>query len=112
MSKSLGQPSHLSTRASARAAISPPKQVARAEPDGYTLLLVTTAHLVSPALYNSLGYDSIRRLRLHLVGDQRSVLHRSPMLTRPTKPSGFVDAAKATPGTLTIGTAGVGPDSI
>jgi tripartite-type tricarboxylate transporter receptor subunit TctC len=58
MSKSLGQPVIFDARVGAGGNIAA-EQVARAEPDGYTLLLVTTAHLVSPALYNSLGYDSI-----------------------------------------------------
>jgi len=35
------------------------EQVARGTPDGYTLLLTTTAHVVSPALYASLNYDPI-----------------------------------------------------
>src|SRR4029077_15210140 len=51
MSKSLGQPVIFDARVGAGGNIAA-EQVARAEPDGYTLLLVTTAHLVSPALYN------------------------------------------------------------
>jgi tripartite-type tricarboxylate transporter receptor subunit TctC len=34
--------------------------VARAEPDGYTLLLATSAYAVNPALYESLPYDPFR----------------------------------------------------
>jgi tripartite-type tricarboxylate transporter receptor subunit TctC len=34
--------------------------VARAEPDGYTLLLATSAYSVNPALYDSLPYDPFR----------------------------------------------------
>jgi tripartite-type tricarboxylate transporter receptor subunit TctC len=58
MAKSLGQPIIAEARVGAGGNIAA-QQVARAEPDGYTLLLVTTAHLVSPALYNALGYDPI-----------------------------------------------------
>ena len=77
MSKSLGQPVIFDARVGAGGNIAA-EQVARAQPDGYTLLLITTAHLVSPALYNSLGYDSISDFAVHLVRDQRSVLHREP----------------------------------
>src|ERR1041384_1117835 len=58
IAKSLGQPVIPEARVGAGGNIAA-QQVARAEPDGYTLLLVTTAHLVSPALYNALGYDPI-----------------------------------------------------
>jgi tripartite-type tricarboxylate transporter receptor subunit TctC len=34
--------------------------VARSEPDGYTLLLATSAYSVNPALYDSLPYDPFR----------------------------------------------------
>ena len=34
-------------------------QIAKAEPDGYTIGLVTGAHAISPALYKSLPYDSV-----------------------------------------------------
>ncbi len=34
--------------------------VARADPDGYTLLVTTSAYVVNPGLYNSLPYDPIK----------------------------------------------------
>ena len=107
MSKSLGQPVIFDARVGAGGNIAA-EQVARAEPDGYTLLLVTTAHLVSPALYNSLGYDSINDFAFI------SSVTNVPffVVTHAESPyktiKDFVDAAKAKPGTLTIGTAGVG----
>jgi tripartite-type tricarboxylate transporter receptor subunit TctC len=34
--------------------------VAKAEPDGYTLVMVSTTHVISPHLYKSIPYDPIR----------------------------------------------------
>src|SRR5881296_465700 len=35
-------------------------QVARATPDGYTLLSVSSAHAIAPAIYSSLPYDTLK----------------------------------------------------
>ncbi|MCH3701560.1 tripartite tricarboxylate transporter substrate binding protein, partial [Campylobacter lari] len=35
-------------------------QLARARPDGYTLLMVLAAHAINPSLYPSLPYDTRR----------------------------------------------------
>ena len=50
------------SQAGRRAAISPPTPIAKAEPDGYTIGLVTGAHAISGALYKTLAY-SHRQLR-------------------------------------------------
>ena len=107
MSKSLGQPVIFDARVGAGGNIAA-EQVARAEPDGYTLLLVTTAHLVSPALYNSLGYNSINDFAFisSVTNVPFFIVTHAESPYRTIKD--FVDAAKAKPGTLTIGTAGVG----
>ena len=34
--------------------------VAKAEPDGYTLVMISTTHVISPHLYKSIPYDPIR----------------------------------------------------
>ena len=34
--------------------------VARSEPDGYTILLTTSAYVVNPSLYNSIPYDPFK----------------------------------------------------
>ena len=48
-----------SRRRPAPAAPSPPATVARAKPDGYTLLLATGGHAVAGALYSTLPYRSV-----------------------------------------------------
>ena len=37
-------------------------QVARAAPDGYTLLSVSSAHAIAPAIYAALPYDTLKDL--------------------------------------------------
>ena len=39
------------------------RETARAEPDGYTLVLVSSGHAVNHVLYKDLGYDTLKDLR-------------------------------------------------
>ena len=107
MSKGLGQPVISEARIGAGGNIAA-EQVARAEPDGYTLLLITTAHLVSPALYNTLGYDLINDFAFisSVTNVPFFIVSRSDGPYRTIQD--LVEAAKAKPGSVTIGTAGVG----
>jgi len=107
LAKSLGQPVVPESRVGAGGNIAA-EQVAHGTPDGYTLLLATTAHVVSPALYQSLGYDavndfafisSITNVPFFIVTYAESPYHTLKDL---------VDAAKAKPGAVNIGTAGIG----
>ncbi len=82
--------------------------VARAAPDGYTLLMGTTALASSPALYTKLSYDLTRDLApVSLVVTMSNVL-----VVHPTLPARSVREllalAKARPGTLNSASAGVG----
>lgn len=83
-------------------------QVARSEPDGYTLLVVSTGHVVNPTLYPGLGYDT--------VGDFAGV---SPLAALPSvlvvgagspikSVAELIAAAKDKPGQLNYASAGVG----
>src|SRR4029079_14318863 len=107
LSKGLGQPVVSEARVGAGGNIAA-EQIARGTPDGYTLLLATTAHVVSPALYASLNYDP--------VGDFAfiSSVTNVPffIVTHADAPhktlKDLVDAAKAKPGAINIGTAGIG----
>jgi tripartite-type tricarboxylate transporter receptor subunit TctC len=58
MSKSMGQPIIVEAKPGAGGNIAA-EAVARAQPDGYTLLLATGGHTVSGALYNTLAYKSV-----------------------------------------------------
>jgi tripartite-type tricarboxylate transporter receptor subunit TctC len=107
LSKSLGQPVVPEARVGAGGNIAA-EQVARGTPDGYTLLLATTAHVVSPALYQSLNYDPVNDFAF--ISSVTNVpffivtFSDSPYKTIKD----LVNAAKAGPDAVKIGTAGIG----
>ena len=79
--------------------------VARAEPDGYTLLATSSAHTVAPFLYSSLAYDTAR----DLAGVAPLANLPTVLVVPPSK--GFrslrdlVAAAQAKPGSINFGSA-------
>lgn len=82
--------------------------VARAEPDGYTLLINSSQHTVSPAMYSNLAYDTARDFSaVASLGSSPNVTVVAPA-TGFKKLSDMVAAAKAKPGGFSYGTAGVG----
>src|SRR5262245_56725514 len=56
MSEALGQPIVIENRGGAGGTIAT-RQVAKAAPDGYTLLVATSSLAVNPSLYPDVGYD-------------------------------------------------------
>ena len=58
----LGQPIVVENRTGAGGTLGA-NAVAKADPDGYTLLAHSNAHTVSPAIYANLPYDTAERLR-------------------------------------------------
>ena len=82
--------------------------VVRANPDGYTLLSVSTAHAVAAAIYPKLPYDTTRDLAgITLSAVSKYVLVVSPALgIRSLKD--LLALARAKPGTLNFSSAGVG----
>jgi tripartite-type tricarboxylate transporter receptor subunit TctC len=82
--------------------------VARAAPDGYTVLMGTTALASSPALYARLGYDLAR----DLAPISRVVTMTNVLVVHPSLPAHSVREllalAKQKPGTLNSASAGVG----
>src|SRR6185503_14372414 len=59
MSKALGQQLVIENRGGAGSTIGT-EVVARAPADGYTLLMVSAAHVINPAMIKKLPYDSIK----------------------------------------------------
>jgi tripartite-type tricarboxylate transporter receptor subunit TctC len=82
--------------------------VAKADPDGYTILAHGSALTISPALYSNLGYDPAGDFAAVVpFGITPSVLVVSPV--RGWKTVGdLVAAAKAKPGALNFSSVGVG----
>ncbi|HZP76362.1 MAG TPA: tripartite tricarboxylate transporter substrate binding protein [Pseudolabrys sp.] len=83
-------------------------QVARAEPDGYTLLVNASAHTAAPALYPNLSYDAAKDFSgVAMFGNTPNVTVVAP--ARGFKTLGdLVAYAKAHPGVLSFASAGVG----
>jgi tripartite-type tricarboxylate transporter receptor subunit TctC len=82
--------------------------VAKAAPDGYTLLINSNAHSVNPAIYAKLPYDTLKDFTeiapLAIQPNVFVVPTQAPYKTL----GDFVKAARDKPGALNIGHAGVG----
>ncbi|WP_439606980.1 tripartite tricarboxylate transporter substrate binding protein [Hydrogenophaga sp.] len=105
--KALGQPIVVEAQSGAGGTLAA-GSVARAKPDGYTLLLATGGHAVAGALYNTLPYRTVQDF------DAVSTITFFPFLVVTTAESrykSFADvlaAARAAPGSIAYGTAGIG----
>ena len=83
-------------------------QVAKAAPDGYTLLIHSSGHLVNPALYPKLSYDTLKDF------EGITTLANLPNVLVVNPGKGYKDVAdlvaqvKAKPGVFNYGSAGNG----
>ncbi len=78
--------------------------VARAEPDGHTLLLLTNGNAVSQALFKSLPYDPVNDFAMISTVGYFSLVIVTGADSRHKTLREVIAAAKASPGTLNIGT--------
>ena len=84
------------------------RETARAEPDGYTLVVVSSGHAVNHVLYKDLGYDTLKDFSsVAMLGSLPSVLIVPPSLGINSAKE-LVAMLKANPGKYNYGTAGVG----
>jgi len=82
--------------------------VAKSGPDGYTLLSVSSAHAIAPAIYPKLSYDTLKDLSgITLSGNSKYVLVVAPSLGIKSV-NELLAAARARPGQLNFSSAGVG----
>ena len=107
MAKTLGQAVVVDAQAGAGGTIAA-TTVAKSKPDGYTLLLATGGHAVAGAIYNNLNYKTVQDFEMI------STITYFPFLivvnanSKITDFSELLRQAKANPGKLAYGTAGIG----
>ena len=82
--------------------------VAKAEPDGYTILANSTAQAITPAMYSNLSYDAAADFTaVGAIGSVPNVLIIAPQKGIKTLRD-FVASAKAKPGSFNFASLGVG----
>jgi tripartite-type tricarboxylate transporter receptor subunit TctC len=82
--------------------------VARALPDGYTLLLVLSSNAYSATLYDNLNFNFIRDIApVASIVDAPYAMVVNPSVPAKTVPE-FIAYAKANPGKLNMASAGIG----
>jgi tripartite-type tricarboxylate transporter receptor subunit TctC len=83
--------------------------VAKAAPDGYTLLINSNAHSVNPAIYAKLPYDTVKDFTdIAPLAEQPNVLVVDAAKSPHKSLNDLVAYAKANPGKLNFGHAGIG----
>src|SRR3954462_9729080 len=106
MTYAWGQPVIVDHRAGGGGTISA-EAVAKAAPDGYTLLLMTGTHAINPSIYKT-NYDMVRDFApVTLLGSTPFVLAVHPSV--PVKSvAELIKLAKEKPGALNYGSGGSG----
>ena len=107
MSASLGQQIVVENRGGAGGTIAT-RQVARATPDGYTLMIATSSLAINPSLYPNVGYDPRKDFApVGLIASSSNVV-----LVHPSVPAKsiaeLIALAKREPGKLTFASTGTG----
>ncbi len=107
MEKSLGQTIVVDNRAGAGSVLGS-EMVARAAPDGYTLLLSGSSNIYMPYLYKQLSFKPIDDFTgIGMVADIPNVVAVNAQTPYKTV-ADLLQAAKAKPGDIAFGSAGVG----
>ena len=106
LSERLGKPVIVENRGGAGAVLGT-ALAAKADPDGYTLLIVDTAHTIQPSL-QKLEYDPIKSFSLIAKIANGHSVFAVPASLPVNSVKEFIALAKQKPGTLVAGTAGQG----
>jgi tripartite-type tricarboxylate transporter receptor subunit TctC len=108
LTKQLGQQFVVDNRGGGGGGVLAAELVARAAPDGYTMLLVGSSFGVNPSLYKKLPYDSERDLApITLASTASQILVVNPSLPVNTVQD-LIKLAQAKPGELNFGSSGNG----
>ena len=82
--------------------------VVHAAPDGYTLLLSSTANVVNASLYNNLDFDFVRDIApVASISYEPNIMVVNPSVPVKTVPE-FIAYAKANPGKINMASPGIG----
>jgi tripartite-type tricarboxylate transporter receptor subunit TctC len=107
MSESVGQPVIIENRAGAAGNVAA-DAVAKSPPDGYTILQNTNGQAISPAIYRTLPFDTLR----DFIPVTQLVATSTVLVANPRLPAKSVQElialARAQPGKLNYGMTGVG----
>ena len=107
MSKGLGQTIVIENKPGAGGTIGA-AQVAKSDPDGYTVLVHSSGHALNPAIYPNLSYDTIK----DLTGVTPLAAVPNVLVVSPTRGwhsvADLIAAAKAKPGSMNYASAGTG----
>jgi tripartite-type tricarboxylate transporter receptor subunit TctC len=107
MSERLGQPFVIENRVGAGSNIAT-ELVTRAQPDGYTLLLVSSVNAWNTAIYDNLKFNFIRDIApIASIVRTPALMEVNSSVPAKTVPE-FIAYAKANPGKLNMGTGGPG----
>lgn len=102
-----GQPFVVENRPGANANLAA-RLAAQSAPDGYTMLFMSVAHIMSKPVYRDLGYDIERDLApITVVSEVSNVLAAHPSLPARTVKE-VIALARARPGEITYASSGVG----
>ena len=81
---------------------------AKADPDGYTLIVVVSNHATNPSLHTKMPYDALEDFEfISLLARAPVVIYSNPKFA-PTNLKELIAYAKSKPGTLSFGSAGPG----
>lgn len=107
LGEAIGQPIVIENRAGAGSTIGT-ALVAKAEPDGYTLVMISTTHVISPHLYRQMQYDPIKDFApVTKLGEGPYVLVVHPSLG-VNSVAELIAKAKAQPGKIDFASSGNG----
>ena len=111
LNETVGQHFIVENRASGAAGIVGANTVARAAPDGYTLLISASVHVVNPFLFKTMPYDVVKDFTpVALIADGPLIVSTTPSV-KAANLKDFFEQVRAAPKKFTFGTTSLGSAS-